>query len=366
MSVVLACMARSDLGSVRRMVASARGMARSLCLVVAPGDALADPGLDFGLPTRVVEQEWLGFAETRTLAYRYASATDDARWVLMCDADDVFGPASSLPDFARADRLGVDAFEAIVDYRARDLRWRWSRLGHLMRARRDLRWVGTGGTDRHEALIMPPSSGIDKHHHLVIENVYDPRADEADLARRRALETTPVVSFRKDGPTSIPLFRRADDRPAKRAGDRTYEDDVAAFREKSKSLPLDTRAAFYYAQSLKDAGRGKEAFEAFAHRARMLGGIDEETFWAKLWMAKLAHHVGADPIVLFQEARLHSPNRAEPLAALETIHRNAGDHDLAFYFGTRAAACPYPVNHRLFVDVNAYSPTALTKAGIRP
>src|SRR5690606_541701 len=145
---------------------------------------------------------------------------------------------------------------------------------------------------------------------------------------------------------------------------RTYSDDVERLGAELQRDPTNARAAYYYAQSLKDAGRYREAFDAFDRRAKMTHGWSEETFWALLWKARLAPFVGEDPVPHHLAAHHHSPKRAEPLSALEWHFRNTRRHDLAYQYAVQARACPYPTTARLFVDMGAYSPEALEAAGI--
>lgn len=334
MSVCLAIMAKARPEILRRAVDSARELVTSLCLVVAPGDPLME--FESGLPQRTIEQEWLGFPKTRTLLMRYAEGDPSAKWILMMDADDVFLPGSRMPDLASADRLRIDSYEIPVELVGPGYRWRWRRGGHLMRARKGFSWEGTGGSDTQEVLVVPHLAHSAPWDGLRYSNVHDPNA--------------PANS--------------EDARGAVRPGGRTYAEEAVQLGRRVRAMPTDTRAAYYYAQALRDAGQAEAAFEAYAHRARMIGGFEEETFWAFMWMGILAPGIGKDAVEIFHEAHRHSPHRAEPLAAIAMIFRNQGRHDLAMHFGQRAGACKFPTSARSFVDLQAYSREALLEAGI--
>lgn len=316
MIVCLAMMAKAPPEVVLRAIDSARDFAQKICLVVAPGDPLTKlrlPVLDLQVerPNRIVEQPWLGHATTRTLTLRIAEQDPAVDWVLMIDAySKLSGELPPLHDHE------VDAYDiAIEDVSGA---WRWMRPGHLMRARRGFGWEGA----LHEAMVYPPGTVTKPWRGLLLRGTAS--AGQA----------------------------------------RDFNEDARILRDHLDRHPDDARTAFYYAQSLKDAGRAREAFDAFTARARMAGAWSEETFWALLWRAKLAEQLDEDVVALHLECHRHSPERAEPLHGLEGYFRRQGRQDLAFLYGTKAASKPYPLDARLFVDRTAYSIEALQAAGI--
>ncbi len=340
--VRLVIMARADPDMIRRAVRSASSMVNSVMIVVAPDDPSIPQLRSWFGEMGVVEQEWLGFAKTRTMALRHAER--DVEWVMMVDADDVFAPNSVLPDLDRADAFYIDSFHIPIDLRGDGWRWRWLRDGHLMRAQKGFSWVGTGESDRHEVLLTPQGCKTERFNGLVYSNVYVPSVRVHDAVRQPGLANQSALQ--------------------PKAGGRTYEGDARSFSNGSTKI-MEPRAAFYHAQSLKDAGRYVEAFRAFAHRATLVG-FHEETFWAKLWMGKLAPNLGYNPVPYFEAAHIYFPERAEPLHALESYYRNLGMHDQATLWGTLAGACAYPMDAKLFVEVHTYSERALMDAGIDP
>ncbi len=301
-------MARGPAAPVLRAIESARPFVDSVCLVVAPGDPLED--IELPIPGRIVRQRWLGYAATRTVTLRHVETDPAVEWVVMIDACAVLrGRMPILED-------AVDAYEIAVESNFLDGRWRWMRRGHLMRARRGLRWEGA----IHECLVVPDESRVRRWHGLVHDAVA--------------------------------------------SGGRPYDGDVAILRGELDRDPTNTRAAFYYAQSLKDADRTLEALAAFQARATM-GGFSEEVFWAWLWAGKLAACLGLDTCVdHFLAAHEHSPDRAEPLAYLRSFYRKAGDPERARECRDAAAEKAYPMDARLFVDVGCYSEAAREAAGI--
>lgn len=325
-SVALVIMAKAPAKIVERAIRSASMMVSRVVLVVAPNDPLIN-AIDFPMPIRYVEQEWLGHSETRSCALEIAGEDPRTEWVLMLDAyTEARGELPPIEVLDLHDTFNVAVFEPVC-------RWRWFRGGHLMRVRRGFRWGGSSGL--HENMIEPPDSRIGTWTKLTVVGSSSPKVSSG----------------------------------------RTYAADAVTLEEHLHRAPDDARGMFYFAQSLKDAGNAmrvddparvltyRRSFDAFDRRVSM-GGFDEEVFWAMMWRAKLAPFIGEDPvpILLLTQARWH--RRAEPLHELSWIARRAGEHDEAQRWGEAAWALPYPRTARLFVDCNAYSPDALEEAGI--
>lgn len=310
MSIVLAMMARAPAETVLRAIRSAAPYVDSVCLVVAPGDPLES--LVLPIPGRIVSQPWQGYAMTRTMTLWHAEEDHTADWILMLDA--CARLRGSLPPLDPE----VDAYEIAVEANFPDGTWRWMRRGHLLRARvPGLRWVG----DIHEVLAVPDESRVRTWPGLVHEGAA--------------------------------------------SGTRPYSGDVEILRRQLEADPGNTRAAFYFAQSLKDAGQTREAMVAFLRRAKM-GGFQEETFWAWLWAGKLSAALGKPSLALtfFILASRHSPDRAEPLVYQAEIYRQKGATSEAELLTLSAECKPYPVAARLFVDFWCYSDEARKAAGI--
>lgn len=310
MKVCLAIMAKGSPDEVLAAIESARPFVDEVCLVVAPGDELLE--LELPIPGRIVEEPWRGHALTRTATLRHAESDPEVEWIVMIDADDTFAPGGRLPPHRDTD--GADAYSIPIDSVFPGGRWRYWRSGHVIRARRGFFWDGAV----HEAMRGPPGSRVDRWRGLV---------------------------YRLTPPQGT------------RAGGRTYDDDAKLLAAELERDPTNTRAAFYYAQSLKDAGRPREAIEAFLRRASM-GGWVEEAFWAKLWAAKLAVNLGMVTRIeeLYLGAHALLPDRAEPLRDLACVYGRMGLHDEAERYDALADALPFPYDAGLFVDVMAYAP----------
>lgn len=304
----LAMMAKAPAEVVLRAIESARPYVQSVCLVVAPGDPLCS--LNIPLRHRIIEQEWRGRGETRTATLRHAERDPRVEWVLVLDAHATL--RGTMPDLDVD--IDVDVYDiAIEEPRSR---WRWMRP-QLFRARRGFSWAG----DVHAHAVIPSGCARKAWPQLVFTATAQPR------------------------------------------GENRWGEYVRVLGAELEKDPTNARTAFYYAQSLKDAGRHAEAFDAFAARADM-PGFDEETFWSVMWMAMLAGRVGKDCVPHYVRAHEMMPHRAEPLAGLEHHFRSTGRHDAAYAFGTLAGAKKYPTGARLFVSTRAYSDEALAEAGI--
>lgn len=321
-NVVLAVMSSAPREVLARTTASAAAHAATAVVLVAPGTAAerVDPG-QRDLPTAVVERRWSGHASTRTALLEAAGEESDAEWALVLDAGMTI--AGELPPLDP----GVDSYDVVVEDRSPSHRWRWMRAGHLVRTRRGHRWVGIGASGLHEVLVL---------------------ADGSRSEEWRGLVASGSPSSKAGG------------------GGRSYEDDAARIAE-ALAAQEEPRARFYHAQSLKDAGRHAEAYAAFVARAGM-AGAREETFWARLWAAKLAvHHLDRprdEALAHVDAAKDMFPDRAEPWIELAVARRKWGDQDGAVGAALEAYAKPYPLAARLFVDVSCYSRRALVEAGV--
>lgn len=88
-----------------------------------------------------------------------------------------------------------------------------------------------------------------------------------------------------------------------------FEDDLLLL-EGHRDEP---RAAFYYAQTLKDLGRFAEAFEAYMKRAQMTNGFDQEMWYAVYEAACLVAALDEELAeVLWRRCIRLRPHRCEP------------------------------------------------------
>lgn len=145
----------------------------------------------------------------------------------------------------------------------------------------------------------------------------------------------------------------------------TYVRDAAILEQALAKEPGNARYAFYYAQSLKDAGMLDQALAAFRRRASM-AGWEEETWQASYQAAQLVERLGRPPAEVMQaylDAYNARPSRTEPLVQLARWHRSRNEWGLAFLFARAASLIPRPAD-RLFVDESAYTWRALDELSI--
>ena len=136
----------------------------------------------------------------------------------------------------------------------------------------------------------------------------------------------------------------------------TYLKDVAVLETALARDPDNARYAFYYAQSLKDAGLLERALAAFRRRATMRGW-DEETWQARYQAAQLVERLAHAPSEI-QRAYLESfnarPSRAEPLVQLARWHRERQEWALALLFARTAVGLARPAD-QLFIEDAVYA-----------
>jgi len=134
-----------------------------------------------------------------------------------------------------------------------------------------------------------------------------------------------------------------------------YADDARVLEAALKAEPDNARYVFYYAQSLRDAGRPEQALAAYRKRAAM-GGWAEEV-WYALYQVGCLHERLASGDAAVIEAYLAAydarPQRAEPLCDLARYLRQRGRYASAYLHARAAAALPQP-DDLLFLDASAY------------
>lgn len=134
-----------------------------------------------------------------------------------------------------------------------------------------------------------------------------------------------------------------------------FERDARLLTEALKTDPDNHRYWFYLAQSYRDAGRTKEAAEAYAKRAGM-GGWDQEIFWSLYQAAQLKEELGHDReevIALYLRASDAAPNRAEALHGASRLCRNAGRNQEGYEIAKRGLALTAPADG-LFIETWIY------------
>jgi tetratricopeptide (TPR) repeat protein len=145
----------------------------------------------------------------------------------------------------------------------------------------------------------------------------------------------------------------------------TYKKDAVILEAALAKEPGNTRYAFYYAQTLRDAGELARALDAFRKRATM-GGWDEEAWQARYQAALLVERLGLSAAEIqrgYLEAWNARPTRAEPLVQLARWHRARTEWSLAVLFARTAVATPRPPD-QLFVEDAVYAWRALDELSI--
>jgi glycosyltransferase involved in cell wall biosynthesis len=264
-----------------------------------------------GLRGTLHERPWRDFAYNRNEAL--SLARDSADYVFFIDADETL----CLPRSWQRPALTADGYHLRCDYAGTT----YMRCA-LVATRVPWRWRGVV----HECLET------DAPHAL------------------RTLEG-PSILVRHDGARS----RQPD----------TYAKDAELLQAALDANPADTRAAFYLAQSLRDAGDLHASVAAYRTRAGM-GGWDEEVWYSLYQIARLRERLDAPATEVSQAylaAYAFRPIRAEPLVELARFHRLRGEFPLAHLYAARAAMIPRPAD-LLFLDDDAYRWRALDELAI--
>lgn len=254
------------------------------------------------VPGELHERPWVNFGHNRTEALNLAHAHAD--YLLFIDADESLRVQEGFTWPA----LGGDAYHLYAEYGSTV----YSRCS-LVATRLQWQWSGV----LHEFLIATPSAQIE---HL----------------------DWPRIVVQHDG--------------ARARDPKTYEKDAVILERALMDDPLNTRYAFYLAQSWRDAGERTKAREAYRHRAT-LNGWEEETWYALYEVAKLTEQLNESVVQVrsaYLDAYQRRPSRAEPLYQLARYHRERKDWALAFIFAKQAVAIPRP-SDLLFVDAGIYN-----------
>ncbi|WP_424363274.1 glycosyltransferase [Methylocystis parvus] len=130
-----------------------------------------------------------------------------------------------------------------------------------------------------------------------------------------------------------------------------FERDIRLLKQGLKDDPKNIRYHFYLAQSYRDAGKKKEAAEAYAKRIA-LGGWDEEVYVARLERARCLRDIQDESGFVKEELTAFNqrPTRAEPLYDLARYYRIKGWNDVSAMFAERGLEIPVPAEDVLFVE----------------
>lgn len=268
---------------------------------------------EHNIPGRLTRGPFGDFSQARNAGLAHArevAAEHDADWLLLQDADmEIDGTLSGIGS-GRSDALCGVAHAWTMTQRAGDLRYDnirllnvHARVGSAARAH----YVGP----THEYLHLEPGSLISHHDAAWF-------IDHADGGTRHEKLTRDLELLA----------------PGHDAGE--------------------PRATFYYAQTLRDAGRWADAYAAYQRRAS-LGGWREEV-WYSLWQAAVcAERLGTPAVADYLAAWNADPSRAEPLVDAARLEREAGRWATAELYARAATQTPAPGPAALFVDTATYT-----------
>jgi len=134
----------------------------------------------------------------------------------------------------------------------------------------------------------------------------------------------------------------------------------AQILEKYVETDKDARWVFYTAQSWRDAGEHQKSFDWYEKRSKMNEGFQEEIFFSKFMMAKLAEPMNKErPIVvsLYTDAHRTDPVRGESIKSLVQYLQRLGDWETSYVYSKYGLRYnlknPYP-ERILFIDNRLY------------
>ncbi|WP_313915632.1 glycosyltransferase [Tahibacter sp.] len=250
-------------------------------------------------PGELIERPWVDFAHNRNEAL--ALARQHGEMALVIDADEVLQVAdgAARPDPALPGHL----FEYLFGV---------TRYWRVCIARLDLDWHWEGVM--HEVLVS---------------------AHAAQVSR---LPGWQVATFADGARSQLPASAK-------------YGRDAEILLRALEREPNHARNAFYYAQSLRDAGRPVDSIRAYRSRVE-LGGWDEEVYYAKLQIALLLERTNAayaDIAAAYLDACDHRASRGEAPCEFARYLRLQQRYRMATLFARLALDLPAS-DDVLFVD----------------
>jgi len=135
-----------------------------------------------------------------------------------------------------------------------------------------------------------------------------------------------------------------------------FERDIRLLEDSLRAEPENARYWFYLAQSLRDAGRTREAADAYAKRAEM-GGWAEEAWHARLSEGRCRKALGDDGGFLKAALAAYEsrPERAESLYDLAKHYRELGMNEAGVLFAEAGLRAAWPAGDSLFIEDPVYS-----------
>ena len=131
--------------------------------------------------------------------------------------------------------------------------------------------------------------------------------------------------------------------------------DAGILKKELDKNPKDAWAAYYLAQSYKDAGEHELAIEAYRYRLT-LGGWDQEQYVSRMGVAQCLQALNrseGEIVAAWLAAYEYRPQRRDALYHLMLYYRRAKRHELALLFGKQCAAIPKNKD-TLFVSADAH------------
>ena len=255
------------------------------------------------LPGELAENPWIDFAANRNQALALARKHGD--YALIIDADEVLEAA---PGFVYG-KLDAPGYMLELIY----------------------------GDTRYRRVAMPGLNAQWEWQGVLHEVLVSPHAAQAEFL--------PGLSIR--------VF--TDGARSQQSQEQKYSNDAEVLRQALLKEPSHTRYAFYFAQSLRDAGKTQDAIEAYEKRIAM-GGWVEEVYYAKLQVAVLKERIGAPPgdiLLAYLDAYNFRPIRAEAICEFARYNRLQQRYVVARDAAQIAAATPMPPD-LLFMDTTVY------------
>lgn len=246
------------------------------------------------MPGELIERPWVDFSTNRNEALELAKKHGD--YALLIDADDTV-VAERYPDPV------ADCYYVVN--RMNDLVYR---MPHLVRLSKGFFYRGV----THEALeCLEPYS----------------RANADGIVYLRGQDSARRVSGKK------------------------FLDDADLLLRGLRDEPTNARYQFYLAQSWRDAGRVREAIDAYEKRVAMKGWA-EEVYYSQLQVGLLKERIGAtyaEVVAAYLDACDSRPARAEAPCELARYFRVHQRWNLARHFAQIASSLPIPEDV-LFID----------------
>ncbi len=273
-----------------------------------------------GIPGELHERPWVNFGHNRQQALELAVAAGKADWLLFIDADE---------QLVVEDPAVLKNLQPGMNYR---LEKKHSTLSYFLPALVNVREA----TWRWQAPV-----------HEFLEQLSGPR------------------DFTKLAGVHIHYHSGEGARSQGISAEQKFLGDAALLEQHLQQHPDDARSQFYLANSYKDAGHFRKAFEAYEKRCTMAGWV-EENFMARLWLGKMAISLNLPDeqvMDLLLAAYAYRPARAEPLYELARYYRLRKQFTRAFVFAQSGSRIAYPYD-TLFVSRSVYDWQMLDELGV--